>query len=84
METKLKFTTERNKQLEKTNYEKEQFLKNIFKFIQLYDKKFSDVLNSLPVKNKEDFISNNTNLSILIDLLKKKVEWGVNECKNLK
>ncbi len=71
--------------MEKTNYEKEQFVKNIFKSAQLYDKKFNSVLNSLPIKYKEEFsglsTSNNINLSIMLDLLKKKVEWSVNECK---
>lgn len=71
--------------MEKTNYEREQFVRNIFKCIQLYDNKFNAVLNSLPIKNKEEYTgissSNNINLNIILDLLKKKADWGVNECK---
>lgn len=71
--------------MEKTNYEKEQFVKNIFKCIQLYHNKFNAVLNSLPIKNKEEYTGisspNNININIILDLLKKKADWGVNECK---
>lgn len=88
MDLKLKYTLERNKILNKFNYDKEQLIKKVFNFLYYYDKKFSDITKSIDISNlrssrtkiKEDKPASNYES---IEYLLKKTEWEFLDSKNL-
>lgn len=89
LDIKLKFTVERIKFLTNAVYDRDQFLKNMFKFLQKYEKKMTDMVNSISIfalnltnlhpKKREEMIFKNNDANL--ENLRNSKDWGIQECK---
>lgn len=89
LSVKLKYTNESVNQLMHTVHEKEQYLKDIFSFLEKYSKKMTDMVNSITMyalnisklnRKRNDLLFKNKEMTG--DSFWNAKDIGITECKN--